>query len=458
MTVYAPRVLFAAPSSGAGKTTVTCAILRAFHRRGLHLAAFKCGPDYIDPMFHREVLGVPSTNLDLFLLGEGMVRQILLEHAREAAFSLLEGAMGYYDGIGFTERAGSYDLARATRTPVILIVDGRGAAQSLLAQVKGFLTYRADSRIAGVIWNRLSPSLYPALQQRLEQEFGIRSLGFLPKMDAAVLESRHLGLVTAAEVDELQQKMDRLAEQAERTVDLDGLLAVAQQAEPLSQEILELPERGRGRPRIAVARDRAFCFYYADSLRLLERLGAELCLFSPLTDAALPPGCRGMLLGGGYPELHAAELERNAPMRESVRAAVQDGMPCVAECGGFLYLHRTLEDAQGISHQMVGAIAADGKRTNRLQRFGYATLTALRDNLLCKAGERIPIHEFHYWESTDSGNAFQAEKASNGRTWPCIHTAETLFAGFPHIHFCSNPRWAQRFLAACVQYEEAQKS
>ena len=165
-----------------------------------------------------------------------------------------------------------------------------------------------------------------------------------------------------------------------------------------------------------------------------------------------------MLLGGGYPELYAAELERNAPMRESVRAAVQDGMPCVAECGGFLYLHRTLEDAQGISHQMVGAIAADGKRTNRLQRFGYATLTALRDNLLCKAGERIPIHEFHYWESTDSGNAFQAEKASNGRTWPCIHAAETLFAGFPHIHFCSNPRWAQRFLEACVQYEEAQKS
>ena len=137
MTVYAPRVLFAAPSSGAGKTTVTCAILRAFHRRGLHLAAFKCGPDYIDPMFHREVLGVPSTNLDLFLLGEDMVRQILLEHARGAAFSLLEGAMGYYDGIGFTERAGSYDLARATRTPVVLIVDGRGAAQSLLAQVKG---------------------------------------------------------------------------------------------------------------------------------------------------------------------------------------------------------------------------------------------------------------------------------------------------------------------------------
>ena len=143
-------------------------------------------------------------------------------------------------------------------------------------------------------------------------------------MDAAVLESRHLGLVTAAEVDKLQQKMDCLAEQAERTVDLDGLLAVAQQAEPLSQEGLELPERVRGRPRIAVARDRAFCFYYADSLRLLERLGAELCLFSPLTDAALPPGCRGMLLGGGYPELHAAELERNAPMRESVRAAVQD--------------------------------------------------------------------------------------------------------------------------------------
>ncbi|MFR2561418.1 MAG: cobyrinic acid a,c-diamide synthase [Anaeromassilibacillus sp.] len=350
-------------------------------------------------MFHREVLAFLHQS-GSFPVGGGHGPADPPGTCAGSGVFLVGGAMGYYDGIGFTERAGSYDLARATRTPVVLIVDGRGAAQSLLAQVKGFLTYRADSRIAGVIWNRLSPSLYPALQQRLEQEFGIRSLGFLPKMDAAVLESRHLGLVTAAEVDELQQRWTFGGTSGAHRR-FDGLLAVAQQAEPLSQEGLGSREGTpsadcrSARPGVLLL----LCGFPA----VVGGLGAELCPFSPLTDAALPPGCSGMLLGGGYPELHAAELERNAPMRESVRAAVQDGMPCVAECGGFLYLHRTLEDAQGISHQMVGAIAADGKRTNRLQRFGYATLTALRDNLLCKAGERIPIHEFHYWECTDSG-------------------------------------------------------
>ena len=232
MTVHAPRIHLAAPSSGAGKTTATCAVLRAFYRRGLQLAAFKCGAG-----LHRPYVSSGSARCSFhqsgsFPVGGGAWSGRSSWNMRgERRFPCWRERWAITTGSVSPNAQGVMTMARATRTPVVLIVDGRGAAQSLLAQVKGFLTYRTDSRIAGVIWNRLSPSLYPALQQRLEQEFGIRSLGFLPKMDAAVLESRHLGLVTTAEVDELQQKMDCLAEQAERTVDLDGLLAVAQQAE-----------------------------------------------------------------------------------------------------------------------------------------------------------------------------------------------------------------------------------
>lgn len=457
MTFHRPRVLFAAPSSGAGKTTVTCAVLRALRRRGLCLSAFKCGPDYIDPMFHREVLGVPSTNLDLFLLGESTVRAILADRAQASDLSVLEGVMGYYDGIGLTERASSYDLARAVQTPVILVVDGRGAALSLLAQVQGFLDFRPDHRIVGVIWNRLPPAQYPLLKERMEQTLGVKALGFLPKMDDAVFENRHLGLVTAAEVEGLRQKLDALAEQAARTLDLDGILAAGQGAGPLLIDVPALPAAISPGVRVAVARDRSFCFYYEDSLKLLECLGARLCFFSPLTDSVLPPACGGLLLGGGYPELYAAELEANASMRTSIREAVEGGMPCVAECGGFLYLHQSLEDADGRPHQMAGALPLAGRRTGRLQRFGYATLTAKADNLLCKKGEQIPVHEFHYWQSSDDGSGFVAEKASNGKTWPCIHASDTLFAGFPHLHFGSNPQGALRFLQRCKRYEEAQK-
>ena len=197
--------------------------------------------------------------------------------------------------------------------------------------------------------------------------------------------------------------------------------------------------------RIAVARDRAFCFYYADNFDVLRALGAELVEFSPLDDQALPAGIDGLYLGGGYPELYAAQLAANRSMRESIRAAVQGGLPAIAECGGFLYLHRTLD-----GNEMAGVIDADARMTGRLQPFGYVTLTAARDNLLCRAGERIRAHEFHYAQSGDNGTAFRAEKP-NGRAWDCVHATETLYAGFPHLYLRANPAFAQNFVRACAQ-------
>lgn len=445
MTRTLPRVLLAAPKSGAGKTTVVCGLLQALVGRGLAPAACKCGPDYIDPLFHSEIIGAKGCNLDLFFTGADTARCLLLESASGCGVAVLEGVMGYYDGLGgVTDEASAYRVACATETPVVLILDARGASLSLCAQLRGFLDFRPQSRIAGVLLNRCTAMQYQMLAEAIQSECGVPVFGYLPTLPDCALESRHLGLVTAQEVSNLRQKLQTLAAALEKTADLDAILALARSAPPLScGDTGAASVTGRS-PVLAVARDKAFCFYYRENLRLLEQLGAKLVFFSPLEDAALPP-CGGLYLGGGYPELYAAQLSRNRSMRESVRAAIAGGLPTFAECGGFLYLHDTLTDETG-SHPMAGVLHGDCRNTGKLRRFGYITLTAKRDNLLCGAGEQIRAHEFHYFESDCCGGDFSAEKPVSGRGWTCIHASETLFAGFPHLYFPANPEFARRFV------------
>ncbi len=447
-----PRLLFTAPASGGGKTTVTCAILQALMDRGKEPVAFKCGPDYIDPMFHSRVIGAKSRNLDLFFLGPDGVRALLKENSRGAGLALIEGVMGYYDGIATSWQASAYDLARTTGTPAVLVADCRGRALSAAAEVAGFRDFRPDSQLRGVILNRISPMLYPRLKEEIEGYAGVKVYGYLPVMEDCALESRHLGLVTADEVADLKGKLQRLSRQAEQTIDLDGLLALAGTAPELEQTSGALPSAAEGRPRIAVARDKAFCFYYQDALALLERLGAELVEFSPLAEQTLPEGTRGLYLGGGYPEIYARELSDNRAMLAAVRGAVLSGMPTVAECGGFLYLHRTLEDVSGQVWPMAGVFPEQAWNSGKLSRFGYVTLTAEQDGLLCRAGEAIPAHEFHYWESGEPGRAFSARKPRSGRGWSCGFHTPTLYAGFPHFHFCGCPQAAARFVSACASF------
>lgn len=445
-----PRLLFCAPSSGTGKTTVTCAVLQAFKDLGRKPASFKSGPDYIDPMFHREVIGTYSANLDLFLMGEDAVREQLAQTGARAGISIIEGAMGYYDGIAMGETASAYDLARRTRTPAVLVLNARGQGLSAAAAVKGFAAFREDSQIQGVLLNRISPMSYPRLKEIIESETGLRVYGFLPDSPDCTLESRHLGLVTAAEVDSLRDKLAKLSALAREHIDLDGLAELAGTAPPLEVPDLVLPQCA-GRPRIAVAMDQAFCFYYGGALSLLERLGAELVYFSPLEDGTLPKGVSGLYLGGGYPELYAERLSGNEAMRGAIRRAVEEGLPTVAECGGFLYLHRSLEDAEGKPWPMCGAIPADAARTNRLRRFGYITMTPRTDGLLGPGP--IPAHEFHYWESGAPGNAFRARKPQSERGWDCAYYSPTLYAGFPHFHFRAVPDAAARFVAKCAEFD-----
>ena len=445
-----PRLLFAAPASGSGKTTVVCGLLRALKNRGKKVRAFKCGPDFIDPLFHETVVGVPSGTLDLFFSDRDQLRRLFCRHAAGAEISLLEGVMGYYDGLGAaTDRASSYAVARALDAPVVLIVDGRGQSLSALATLEGFLRFREDSRIRGVLFNRMSESVYNALKPQVEA-LGVRPLGYVPKAPEVMVESRHLGLVTPGEIEDLGQKLDALAALLERTVDMEGLLALAGSAPaleaPPAPPIPPLP-----RTRIAVARDQAFCFLYRDNLDLLADYGAELIFFSPLHDDALPAGAQGLILPGGYPELHARALSENESMRRSVREAIQNGLPCLAECGGFLYLHRELEDMEGRSWPMAGVLDARAYRTPRLGRFGYITLTAKADTAFLPAGEIVRGHEFHYFESESCGDALRAQKPTGSRGWDCGHSRGNLLMGFPHLYYPSDPQLIERFLRACAK-------
>lgn len=450
------RLMIAAPSSGSGKTSVACALQGALRRRGLSLMAFKSGPDYIDPMFHESVLGTKSRNLDLFFFTPQTARALINQHAQTAELTVIEGAMGYYDGIAMSSDASAYALACATQTPVVLVIDGRGRALSAAAEVEGFLRFRSPNPIKGVILNRVSPMLYPRLAAAITQATGVPVLGYLPVMENCAIKSRHLGLVTAAEITDLKERLDRLAAQAEKSFDLDGLIALAKSAPELHDQMpYEAPVSAP--VRVAVAKDRAFCFYYEDSLDVLRRLGAELIEFSPLHDAALPEHVSALYLGGGYPEIYAKQLSENASMRKVVRAAVAGGMPTIAECGGFLYLHRTLQDASGTPYPMAGALAADAFPTGKLSRFGYVTLTAKKDTMLLSRGEQVPAHEFHYWDSTDPGCDFEAAKPSSARHWDAGIANETLYAGFAHVHFAAKPEMARRFLEKALAYVAAQE-
>ena len=441
MTERAARLLIAGTGSGCGKTTMVCAILQALKNRGQDVGAFKCGPDYIDPMFHSEIIGAESANIDLFFADRDLARGLFLKNARR--LNVIEGVMGYYDGLSMTsEEASSWHVAQALEAPAVLVVNGRGMALSAAAVVKGYMALRAPHGVAGVLLNHVSPMTYPQMKAAIEAECGVRVYGYLPALPEAALESRHLGLVTAREVADLKGRMQALARQAEKSVDLDGLIALMRSAPALAAD----PPRAEklGDVRIAVARDRAFCFYYRDNLALFEELGAELVPFSPLTDEALPP-CDGLYLGGGYPELYTAALRANEAMRADLRAAVAGGLPTVAECGGFMYLTESIG-----GEAMAGVLPGGCENRGRLVRFGYVTLRAEEDSLLFEAGDEIKAHEFHYWDADDPGDALEAAKPS-GRSWRCAHVSDTLYAGFPHLYLPSRPKAARRFIQKCLE-------
>lgn len=464
--VKIPRFMLAAPNSGSGKTLITCGLLQALKNRGLQPASFKCGPDYIDPLFHTKVLGVPSRNLDTYFTGRDLTCALFGTHAQNADLAVMEGVMGFYDGVaGVTCVASSWELADVTDTPVILVINMRGMSLSVAALIRGFQQMKPESHIRGVILNQTSEFMCRQLRPVIEDLCQIPVLGYVPKVTDCVIESRHLGLVTPDELTDLQERIEKLAEILEHTLDLDAILRLAEDAPTLSWKPLQqfLPEAYTTKStlenneippiRIGVARDEAFCFYYEDNLDLLRQLGAEILYFSPLHDRKLPEKLQGLLIGGGYPELYAQALSENTEMLQDIRKQIAGGLPYLAECGGFMYLHESMEDMEQKHWPMAGILSGKAFYTGKLGRFGYVELTAEQDQMLGRAGDCIRAQEFHYFDSSDNGNAFHAAKPMRSRGWDCMQAGSSYAAGFPHLYYYSNPEFALNFVDTCRRYQ-----
>lgn len=455
-----PGLMLAGTGSGSGKTMLCCGLIRAYQRKNIKLASFKCGPDYIDPMFHTKVLGTKSRNLDLFLAGKEIARYLFLKHGKETDLALVEGVMGYYDGVGSSTGASAYELAGVLKIPAVLVVNAKGMSLSAAAMVKGFLEFREDSHIRGVILNQLSPMLYDRMKKVIEEETGVRVYGYLPAMEECEIGSRHLGLLLPEEIRNFKSRIDKISEVMEETLDLDGLLRLAKTREEAGREGFTVKETVRrlhdhfagNRLRIGYARDEAFCFWYEDNLELLRDMGAILVPFSPIRDEHLPEDIHGLLLFGGYPELYAKKLSDNITMRREIKTAISSGLPTMAECGGFLYLGEFLQEKDsGREYPMVGVFPMVGYDTGKLVRFGYVELTEGR--AFGRDVGKIHAHEFHHYDTDSPGEEFLAEKPPRGRKWRCIHSSDTVFAGFPHQYFYGNPELPEAFLTACADFK-----
>lgn len=480
------RFMVAAPKSGSGKTMITCALLQLIKDSGKKVSSYKCGPDYIDPMFHRKILDVPSKNLDTFFTDEKTTVQLFLDGRSDGDFAVLEGVMGLYDGLGgIYEQGSSYHLAKVTQTPIILVVDAKGMGKSVLALIAGFLQYDTEHLIKGVLLNRMSKGYYDIIKPLIEQELSIKVVGYFPEQKNIRLESRHLGLVMPDELADIKEQLDEIADRLKKTIDLEVLLGIATEAEEIcdsgnadrddgqiisigyGQNIEIYNEKSIGdceqneftqNINIAVAMDEAFCFYYEDNLRLLEKYGAKLQYFSPLHDAELPDNCDALLLGGGYPELYAKELSENISMRNSIKTAFKAGLPTVAECGGFMYLHTYIHniseenaDVQNYVFDMAGALDGECHFKGKLVRFGYIELEEKHSNFL-PPDEKIRAHEFHYYDSTDNGTDCIATKPATGRKYDCVISRDNYWLGFPHLYYPSNPHFAESFVRKAQEY------
>lgn len=452
--------MITAASSGSGKTMITCGLLELFKRNGLNPLACKCGPDYIDGLFHKQVLELEGMNLDSYFEAPEELRD-KYSRLSKGHLPVVEGVMGYFDGLGgSTTRASSWEVAHILDLPAVLVVDARGASVSLAALIKGFLEFERSmgSQIKAVIFNRMSPMLYPRIRELVERETGIRAAGFVPELDFLKVGSRHLGLVLPEEIAGLREQMNRLGKCLEETIDWEFLAelgAEKEERDALEEENTEASCTAAFSFRLGIAMDEAFCFYYQDNLRLLERLGGELVYFSPIHDRSLPEQLDGLILGGGYPELYCEALSLNESMREAVKKAAEGGLPVLGECGGYLYLLEELEAEDGRIWPMTGVLKGKGYKKGKNSRFGYIGVEAEKDSLYLKPGEQIRGHEFHYWdcEVLEEEWVMRAKKPVGNRSWPCIRIKNQVMAGFPHLFYPSCPAFAVRFAKACVRYK-----
>lgn len=445
-------VMVAGTASGVGKTTVTLGLIGALRRRGLRVQPFKAGPDYIDPSYHAAVAGVPSRNLDTWLVPPAGVAELFARATRDADVAVVEGVMGLYDGRSARDETGSgAELAKLLGLPVVLVVDTAAVARSAAATVLGFQRFDPGLRLAGVVLNRVGGERHAALcRDAIEPATGVPVLGALPRRDDLALPERHLGLIPATEGATPAAVFEQVVDLVGRSLDVDRLLRLAALPALAPAPPALFPEApAPTRARLAVALDRAFSFYYRDSLDLLAAWGAELAPFSPLADADLPAGSGGVYIGGGFPELHAGELAANAAMIGALRRAAGRGVPIYAECGGLMYLGESLVDFAGAAHRMAGLIPASSRLTERRLSLGYRTVRALADGPLLSRGQEVRGHEFHWSRLAGAEPADAAYEVTDQGGRREGFRRGSVLASYIHLHLASDRRLAPRFVAAC---------
>lgn len=455
MKYLRPRLLVAGVGSGVGKTTVSTGLMRALARRGLKVQGFKVGPDYIDPSYHRQATSRPSRNLDSYMLDDDTILEGFLKSTSDADISIIEGVMGLFDGVnGVDDTGSSAYIAKLLASPVLLVVDAWSASRSVAATVLGFISFDPRIRIGGVLLNRVAGERHARwCTDAIERATGVRVVGWLPNDPELAMPERHLGLVPYTENSlDVTKAVGKLARSVGTHVNLERLVRIARSAKPITFKDVRKRDKEPSKVRIGVAIDEAFSFYYADALELLSQSGAKLVAFSPMHDPSLPEGINGLYLGGGFPEVFADQLRSNASMRKSVRRFIEDDMPTFAECGGLMYLTKSIVDFNGRPSSMVGVFDADSIMTKRLT-LSYTLASVIQDTILSKSGTSIKGHEFHYsnLESvpTDARFAYRMKAGrgirGNSDGWLAYKTLAT----YSHTHLCSDPRMATNFVAAC---------
>jgi cobyrinic acid a,c-diamide synthase len=455
-----PGIVIAGTNSGCGKTTISMGIMAALADKGFAVQPYKAGPDFIDPMFHSFITGRECRNLDSWMLEDETVRYLYSNNAATADIAVTEGVMGFYDGIGGDSIKGSTaDVSKMIGAPVVLVVNGEAMALSVAALVKGFAEFDKTVVVKGVIFNNIaSDTHFKILKAAVENYTGVTVLGYLRPVNEIAIGSRHLGLVTSSEIIDLKEKTGLLSRQIQETVNLELLMKLSKETRDVG--VVQAPFRIdiAGKAKIAIAKDEAFCFYYKDSLELLETMGAELAYFSPLRDLKLPEGIDGLYIGGGYPEVWAKELQENLSMKQDIKRHVSMGVPAYAECGGLMYLTDSIVTGEGGEFGMVGLIPGKSRMTSKLKRFGYVTVRLTEDTILGRRHSEIRAHEFHYSETIanpDIKTCYEVSRRFGGipaQTWNCGFRIHNLIAGYPHMHFWANPSFAREFIQSCCEF------
>jgi len=448
----AATIVIAGVRSGVGKTTIATGIMGALTRRGLKVQPFKAGPDYIDPSYHKLACGVPSRNLDTWLCEHSTVLELFQRASAGRDVSVVEGVMGVFDGhSSLTEEGSTAQLAKLLGAPVILIADAAKVARSVAAEI--LEKFDPDLNVAGVILNGVGSDRHlDFCKPQIEATTGLPVLGYLPRKEEFIQPERHLGLIPTVEGTVAQQWYDSVINQVEATMDVPGILKLAQTARTPEAAPGVYPESPvPARTTIAVAQDMAFNFYYQDSLDLLTAWGAELAPFSPLDDDRLPAGAQGIYLGGGFPELFASQLSKNEPMHEAIRQAVARGVPVYAECGGLMYLGKSLSDLDGVTHPMIGVIPAESAMSQTRLTLGYREVESCSDSPVLLRGQRVRGHEFHWSTLAQQPEADESVyKVIDQDNRPDGFRTRNVWASYVHIHLGSRPGLAPRFVETCA--------